>query len=172
MSQFKLYPEEKHWWSFLDYKAVLDLVQEHQAQRVLEFGPGSSTLSLIEGGAVHVDTCEDDPDWADVYDQRLVALFPELVHLHRYTWSATRLTIPALKDSRYDLALIDGPRESTRRTSALNFALDRCPVVVLADMSPPLWKRVEALVTKGKYTVERRETGPLAGTFTILRRVV
>ena len=50
--EFRLYPREEHFCSFADYGAILDTVRRLDAKRVLEFGPGHSTLALVEGGAV------------------------------------------------------------------------------------------------------------------------
>jgi hypothetical protein len=178
LRKFELYPEERHWWSFNDYGAVLDLMLEHQAKRVLEFGPGSSTLALIEGGAEHIDTCEDDPDWAATYEDRLVKRFPAIVHLHRYEARLAaggdkpqpRISIPAIDKSTYDLALIDGPHDTEMRVPSLNYALRRAAVVVLADdYGPNLRARLDQLLKKRSHVLERRETGPLAGAFTIIR---
>lgn len=110
---FALYPEERHWWSMADYGAVLDVMQRLKPERVVEFGPGSSTLSLIEGGAASIDTCEDQTDWFNTYQERIARQFPTkdfptTVTMHRYTW-ADPLVIPALEAKRFDLALVDGP---------------------------------------------------------------
>ena len=168
---FVLYPEEQHWWSFNDYAAVLGYVQETAARRVLEFGPGSSTLSLIEGGATAIDTCEDDEAWATVYDERLVRRFPDVVRLHRYTWSK-RLTIAGVDDQHYDLALIDGPWDQRRRLPVLAYALERCRSVMISiDESKALLTRLEGLTNAGTHRVELRETGPLAGAFACIERL-
>lgn len=168
MGPFKLYPEERHWWSFSDYQAVLDEMARVRPARVLEFGPGSSTLALIEGGAHHIDTCEDNPDWAGVYEERLQAKYPDIVQLHRYEWKPG-LSIPALKDARYDFALIDGPFGSLRRDAPLRFALKRAPVVMMADVvDAAVVSMVEAIARRAKFAIEYRTTGPLSGAFAVL----
>lgn len=174
---FKLYPEERHWWSFSDYRAVLDVVRglcaplaPKRGITVLEFGPGSSTLALIEGGAANIDTCEDDPHWADVYRDRLVRDFPFHVTLHVYAWS-NRITIPGVDERTYDLALIDGPLQPGRRLAALNYALQRCEhVLVPIDEAKGIVRRVEELQRSKTHTVVVRETGPLAGSFALISR--
>lgn len=174
---FKLYPEERHWWSFNDHGAVLDVMQRLQPKRVLEFGPGSSTLALIEGGAAHIDTCEDDPIWAATYEERLVPKYPGLVFLHRYTWRDP-LSIPSIDDQRYDLALIDGPRDDhsdgpdgSMRIAVVRYALERCKAVLVPtegrDQGPMLRVFDEIANGRGRQ-YEVMETGPLATSFALL----
>lgn len=168
---FRLYPQEEHWWSFNDYQAVLDVMDRLKPARVLEFGPGSSTLALIEGGASRIDTCEDDPEWSAIYRLRLVAKFPDVVRLHRYAWRR-QLSIPALDSEAFDLALIDGPRVTARRVAVLDYALPRCSAVLLPlDDSQRMSRRLEQLATGARYTVELKETGPLAGVFALVKKV-
>lgn len=170
MRSFALYPEEKHWWSFNDYGAVLDVMQELKPTRVLEFGPGSSTLAIIEGGAEAIDTCEDNPEWVDVYRDRLVARFPEVVTLHPYVW-ARNISIPVVDDRVYDLALIDGPWDPAKRLPALNYALARSAAVLMpVDASKALTNRLEGLSKRGTHRVEIRDTGPLAGAFALIQK--
>lgn len=170
MRTFALYPIERHWWSFADYGAVIDLVRETAATVMLEFGPGSSTLALIEGGATRIDTCEDDPHWAAVHRSRLVSRFPQQIHLHEYVW-ASRLTIPAVDAQAYDLALIDGPRDLGRRWAVLKYALDRSAVVVMpVETTKAITTRLQALEKASTHVVAIRETGPLAGAFAVITR--
>ena len=170
---FALYPEEARWWSFNDYQAVLDGLDFTGAKRVLEFGPGSSTLALIEGGATSVDTCEDSPDWAGVYEERLVRRFPDVVRLHRYEWPlSTPLSIEAIDGQRFDLALIDGPLGTERRPEVLRYALDRCTWVLMPTEEhktrPVLRGRIEAIAAEVGVRCVITETGPLSGAFALL----
>lgn len=169
MRTFKLYPEERHWWSLNDYGAVLDTVTRRKAKRILEFGPGSSTLALIEGGATHIDTCEDKPDWAQVYEERLVAFYPGIVNLHRYTWSDP-LHIPATDDQQYDLALIDGPLGTDQRGPVVRYAMERCAAVLVPteDKNPAFRQEVHAIAVAADWNINIRETGPLSGGFALL----
>lgn len=175
MRTFRLYPEEKHWWSFNDYGAVLDVVTELNAKRILEFGPGSSTLSLIEGGATHVDTFESDPHWATVHESRLVPRYPEIIHLHRFSVDAKADPVAAVaKGQPYDLALIDGPIDPDTRVGILVHCVEtwRCAAVLIpADASKEISKRIAALRRRKDLTVETRQTGPLAGSFTLIRKL-
>jgi hypothetical protein len=169
---FVLYPTEKHWWSLADYGAVLGTVRAIKARRVLEFGPGSSTLALIEGGASTIDTCEDDPKWLDVYRRRLGMKFAGVVEVRAYTW-ADPLTIPALDGERYDLALIDGPHDTPRRPAVLEYCLQRCRAVLIPTedhkvSSPPLRPHIARLADVYRASVEIRETGALSGAFALM----
>lgn len=171
MRTFALYPEAQHWWSFTDYGAVVDVVQHLGARRVLEFGPGSSTLALIEGGATSIDTLEDDPHWAGVHEARLAARYPAIVRVHRYVWRDP-LTIAPIDAARYDLALIDGPRGTDRRPAVVQYCLDRCAAVLLPteDGNPTLRPVLQMLAAARGLQLEIRETGPLAGAFALITR--
>lgn len=173
---FRLYPVEQHWWSFNDYGAVVDVVRELRPQRVLEFGPGSSTLALIEGGAHHIACAEDDRAWADVYAERLEGRFgSELVRIHRYDWSDP-ITLGALDEQAFDLALIDGPYTTPRRPPAIRYAMDRCAAVLVPTEdhgrahSSHLRPLLAELAAARGWSIEIRETGPLSGGFALLRR--
>jgi hypothetical protein len=165
---FKLYPEERHWWSFADYAAVLETMQQRQPARVLEFGPGSSTLALIEGGAQRIDTCEDAADWAKVYEERLQGKYPDVVRLHRYTW-ADPLAIPAIDGATYDLALIDGPLGTDRRAAVVRYCLDRCAAVLVPteDRNRSFRQTLQAIADERGWDLAIRETGPLSGGFAL-----
>lgn len=171
MNPFKLYPAEAAWWSFTDYQAVLDAMQSTGARRVLEFGPGSSTLALIEGGAETVDTCEDAPDWAEVYEERLVKRFPRIVRLHRYTFGDP-ISIPQVNMKRFDLALIDGPRSTEARAAVVPYAMDRADWVLVAleehKVKPWLRGIVKTLAKERDRKVKFTKTGPLAGAFALI----
>lgn len=168
---FALYPDERHWWSFSDYAHVLETVRALGAKKVLEFGPGSSTLALVEGGATLIDTCEDDPEYSDVYDARIVARFPEIVRMRRYEW-ADPLIVPGIESERYDLALIDGPRDTTRRPDVLRYALARCEFVLMpaecdsdhAGLQPA----IREIAAAAGREVEFKTTGPTAGVFALV----
>jgi hypothetical protein len=171
---FKLYPHEQQWWSRQDYQAVLDVMRRTGTEEVLEFGPGSSTLALIEGGATRVYACEDQEAYARRAQLCLVDRFPGRVLLHRYTWSDP-LSIAALDGCIFDLALIDGPRETTKRVVPLRYALARCSWVLIpteewrGDGHPPdRWMRAVILAEAHGRPVEFIETGPGAGAFALV----
>lgn len=171
---FRLYPEERHWCSFADYGAILDIVERLRPRTVLEFGPGSSTLALIEGGAEAIDACEDDPRWFAAYRERL-AEFPA-VAMQAYNWHDP-IRIPQLDGRRYDLALIDGPKQTERRAPAIEYALQRSAAVLVPTEEwrgfgprPDLGLRgvVAALASQYGRAVEIMETGPLAGAYALM----
>lgn len=165
MSPFDLYREETSWWSFADHATVLSTVRRLRPRTVLEFGPGSSTLALIEGGAERIDCCEDDPVWFLTYCHRLEDVYPRIVRMRPYQWSVD-LVIPGLRDT-YDFALIDGPQAIERRGAAIGFAAARCRHVMVAlEEGEPndLRAHVEAL----DRPVEYLPSGPLAGTFALV----
>jgi hypothetical protein len=175
--QFELYPEERHWWSFNDYGAVVDVVRRLKAAsgnedvfRVVEFGPGSSTLALIEGGATHIDAFETDPHWADVHAARLAAHL-DRVDIYIYGWSDP-LQVTASLD-RYDLAFVDGPVESERRVAVVRWCLEHALAVLVPADEPagresPMKVAVMEFIAEFRCRAERLETGPLAGSFMLL----
>jgi hypothetical protein len=169
---FVLYPAEAHWWSYNDYAAVVGTVRALRARSILEFGPGSSTLALMEAGAKSIDTCEDDPDWLEVHRARLAVKFAGLVAIHAYTW-ADPLSIPSLDDRRFDLALIDGPHDTPRRPAVIEYCLQRATAVLFPTedhkvSSPPIRPHIPRLASIYRASVEIRETGPLSGAFALM----
>lgn len=175
MSGFRLFPEATHFWSLADYGAVLDVMKRLHPKTVLEFGPGSSTLALIEGGAQHIDCLEDDPDWFEVYRVRLAEVYPDIITLLGYTFSdPLRLPTPRI---RFDLALVDGPFGTAQRPAAIDYALQHCAAVLVPteewreDRIQPekgLRSVIATLATKYGRSVEIMETGPLSGAFALL----
>jgi len=171
MRTFKLFKEPAHWWSMNDHAAVFDVVTRLGAKRVLEFGPGSSTLALIEAGATAIDTCESDPDWAQVWEARLQTKYPEIVKVHRYD-SAEPLSILAVDAQKYDLALIDGPRAIEERPAAIKYALARSAAVLVPteDVYPEFRAVIAKLAKSRRLRMDLLETGPLQGAFALLTR--
>lgn len=167
---FALYPEARHWWSLEDYGAVLDTMLALKPERVLEFGPGSSTLALIEGGAKHIDTLEDAADWAEVYETRLQGKYPDIVRVHRYVWSDP-LSTP-VDGERYDLALIDGPLGTNNRPAVVRYALERCKAVLVPteDKNPSYRRTLLAMADELGWETDIRNTGPLSGGFALFTR--
>lgn len=167
-SPFKLYPEEKHFWSFNDYGTVLSVVLRLQPKTVLEFGPGNSTLALIEGGAETIDSLEDDWSWCEVYKARLEDRFASKVKIIPYTWT-NLIQVPRLRD-HYDLSLIDGPSETPRRAAVLDFCLARCAWVLVAlESQQGGTLMLEACqAARGSRSMDVIETGPDAGSFALI----
>lgn len=167
---FRLYPIEQHWCSFADYGAILSVVERLQPQRVLEFGPGSSTLALIEGGARHIDALEDQDAWLQIWHGRL-SLHAHIAKLHKYQWSDPLTT--TLDDQRYELGLIDGPVETPRRYACVEYCLQRCDAVLVPLEEHPGHQYLRPLVLDMAARYERsieliEDTGPLAGAFVLL----
>lgn len=166
-----LVTEDARWWAMNDHRAVVEIMRQTEARHVLEFGPGTSTLSLIEGGATSIDTCEDDPEWAAVYEERLVKRFPGIMRLHRYQW-APQLAIPTVDENIYDLALIDGPHGAERRPAALRYAMGRALWVLMPTedgaTETPLRPIIRAIAEEAGRHVEFLETGPLSGGFALV----
>lgn len=170
--EFAFYPPEgAHWCSRADYGHMLDVVRAHRARRILEFGPGTSTLALIEGGAQHIDCCEDDPEWYAVWVERLQARFPDVVHMRAYTWRPI-LHIEGVNGNRYDLAVIDGPHSTERRAAPLVYSLINCDrvLVALEEQSEPGHFRpvVERYARTFRRSVDIVQTGPLAGAYALI----
>lgn len=165
---FRLYPKELHWWSFADYGAVLSVMRRLQPASVLEFGPGSSTLALIEGGARSIDCCEDNPDWLNVYQERLAQRY-DGVRMLPYTWSDP-LVVPGAALA-YDMALIDGPHGTERRPTVLRYALARCTHVLMCcedSKGRGLRAPIMLIAEQAGRPVEIMETGPLSGSFALI----
>lgn len=166
---FQMYPEEKHFWSFNDYGAVLDAMHRFDVRgRVLEFGPGSSTLALLEGGASWIVAYEDDPHWLAHYERTIVEKHAEVILL-KYDW---RDPLDIWDQSLYSFALIDGPAETARRPACIEFAIKRSAIVMVAlecnEGSTLMRDTCIRLAEQHRRAIEIMETGPLAGAFALL----
>lgn len=171
-----LYPAGgAHWWTKADHDVVVSVVRRLGARHVLEFGPGTSTLSLIEGGATLIDACEDDPHWFKVHRERLAVRFPDAIRMRPYRWTALP-SIVGCDSTTFDLGLVDGPKETERRPAVIVYAMERCRHVLVpleeGSGEPP---RIREAVVRfaGLYLrpVEWIEgTGPLAGAFALIGR--
>lgn len=142
MRRFRLFPQERRWWSFADYEALLSVVERVRPTRILEFGPGGSTLALVEGGAAEVVTCEDDPRWLEAFRRDLA---PHPVRMVPYA-HGDPLTIPTVDAQRFDLGFVDGPRNTDTRGLEIAYAAARCDVVAAHDAhTAPVRAALEAL---------------------------
>lgn len=170
---FRLYPVEQHWCSFNDYGVMLATVQRLGARRILEFGPGWSTLALIEGGADWIDACEDDPHYFAKYVERLEDRFPAKIAMRPYNYR-TPLFVPFVDDApRYDLALVDGPRETERRPVVIEYALARSDAVLVpleeGDREGGFLRDYLAMRPRDCAVEWIEDAGPLAGAWALLK---
>jgi hypothetical protein len=182
---FKLYTVEQDCLPFRDYAALLKEFQG--AKTALEFGPGVSTLALIEAGVEKIVTLEHLAEW---YDKALEKFkdYPQ-VEIRQYYDEPTVL---ADVEEDFDVALVDSPKgftheviealgvrkvhqgmEDCSRLNTCLFALDRAPIVYLHDAYRPLERgtlgRLHALghrsefVANTKYGLAKiwRKPGPI-----------
>lgn len=127
----ELYVEHR-WFSRECYAGVVGVVLRLRPERVLEFGPGTSTRAFVEAGVSKIDTCEDSLEY---YRRALVdmAKFPS-VTVHKYVLRpGLPISIPALDGERFDLGFIDGPFGPENRPPAFRYALARCKMVLCHD---------------------------------------
>jgi len=149
---FKLYTKELATFRFSDYALLMQQVKDLEAKTCLEFGPGISTLALIESGLERVVTLEHDPEWLDANIERFKD-YPQ-VEVRRYQDEPIVL---ADVDEDFDMAFVDSPKgyvhpmknvrgvrkrhpgqEDCSRLNSCLFALDHAPVVFLHDSQRPL----------------------------------
>jgi hypothetical protein len=148
---FKLYKEQKDTFPFAHYATLLK--EATGAKTALEFGPGISTLALIEAGVEKIVSLESDPEWAKQkaeefkdYPQVTIGGYTDTVPVHT--------TGDVLGD--FDLAIVDAPAGFTyaipgrtprkahkefpdcSRMNTCLFALDHAPIVYLHDATRPL----------------------------------
>lgn len=171
MRSYSLFPEEQHWCSFNDYGAIVDVTARLKPASVVEFGPGSSTLALIEGGAGRVDCMEDDAGWLKVHRERLARRFPGRVAIHKYEWGDP-LSVDGCTGLTFDMALVDGPREVARRPAVIEWCARRCAAVLVPTEDhgcrPVLRPLISRIAAAHGMTVEWMETGPLAGGYALM----
>ena len=151
---FKLYTQERSIFGFADYGALLTEVRRVGARSALEFGPGASTLALIEGGCESILSFEHDARWLASAREQLAA-FPH-VRVERYE------NLPELRPlgAEFDLAFVDSPNGEEKRRirhpgqadcarfNTVLAALQAAPLVLLHDARRPgeqaTLRRVEA----------------------------
>jgi hypothetical protein len=150
---FKLYTEELGTFRFSDYALLMQQVKDLEAETCLEFGPGLSTLALIEAGLTQIVTLEHDPEWFDANVERFKD-YPQ-VHVGRYQDEPE--VIADLGSEQFDMAFVDSPKgyvhplknvkgvrkkhpgmEDCSRLNTCLKALEHAPVVFLHDSQRPL----------------------------------
>jgi hypothetical protein len=147
---FKLYKEQQNTFPFVDYGMLLREVAG--AKSALEFGPGISTLALIEAGVGRIVTLEHDPIWF-VKAKEKFKDYPQ-VEVRPYK---DEPVVEADVEGEFDIAFVDSPKgfvhvvrgvegarkkhpgqEDCSRLNTCLFALKHAPIVYLHDASRPL----------------------------------
>ncbi len=143
---YRLYPVQQPSLSFVDYGLIMQIATG--ASSVLEFGPGASTLALIEAGVPKIVTLEHDPAWLEIQKDKFKD-HPQV------TVAGYTDTVPVAADEiafqDFDMAFVDSPQgfshalkgrtprvrhpgmEDCSRLNTCLFALERAPVVYLHD---------------------------------------
>jgi hypothetical protein len=149
---FKLYAVQEHTFPFADYGKLIEEVQKLGAKTALEFGPGISTLALIESGLERIVTCEHDDEWFEKAKEKFRE-YPQ-VEVVRY-WDEPEATSEAV--GVFDVGFVDSPKgfthlvpsirgtrkkhpgqEDCSRLNTCLLALKHAPVVYLHDTNRPL----------------------------------
>lgn len=140
---FRLYKDERSVFSFDDYAALLSEVARIGAKRVLEFGPGVSTLALIEADCTEIITLEYQARWMATAKNRLWQY--KNVKLLHYE-NRPEINIPDLEFARFDMIFVDSPmgtdlpmatrfrgQEDCSRFNTVSWSLLHAPIVLLHD---------------------------------------
>ena len=150
---FKLYPRQLSTLPFIDYAFIIEEVKRLGAKTALEFGPGYTTLALIEAGVEKIVSLEDNREWAAKKREEF-APYPQVTVAH-YD-NKPQVTADPIAAQEFDLAIVDAPagfthkipgrvgrvvhpgQEDCSRLNTCLFALQRAPVVLLHDARRPL----------------------------------
>jgi hypothetical protein len=171
---FDLYTVEQDCLPFRDYAALLKEFQG--VKTALEFGPGVSTLAMIEAGVEKIVTLEHLAEWFDKALEKFKD-YPQ-VAVARYAD-----TVPVGADEigfqDFDVALVDSPKgftheviealgvrkvhqgmEDCSRLNTCLFALEQAPIVYLHDAYRPLERgtlgRLNALGHRSEFIANTR----------------
>jgi hypothetical protein len=167
---FSLYKREQSVFTFDDYAVLLSEAKRVNAMRVLEFGPGNSTLAWIEADCDEIISLEHNPKWMAVARDKLSGMHPNL-RLLSYK-NAPKINLPELNGKTFDLAFVDSPvgvdlksgtsfpgQENCSRLNTLLFALSRTPVVLLHDAKRPGEQAtLDRIRNCGTYNIEMIDT--------------
>lgn len=139
-----LYPET--WATILpreDYDAIIRYATG--AQAALEFGPGLTTLALIEAGVPYIESFEHERKWRTRAAARINPHVPLGCswRLRRYDARSTDIPLPHMRRV-YDLGIVDAPQGGANwvgppegagfsRLHTLRYALANCRRVLLHD---------------------------------------
>lgn len=147
---FKLYTKDSPTLRFREYGSLLSAATG--AKSVLEFGPGFSTLALIEAGVENIVSLEHSLEWMEKKRAEF-AQYPQ-VTVAQY-WDEFPVRADEIANQQFDLAFVDSPQgfnfhkdrvgrkkhpgyEDCSRLNTCLFALDHAPVVYLHDANRPL----------------------------------
>lgn len=149
----ELYPNETLQLQRAEYEYIIAACKKINAKSALEFGPGSTTLALIEAGLERIVTCEHIDKWYEAAKERFKDY--KQVQVVRFRNEAPIARVDELL-GQFDIGLVDAPSGYTGRhpdkvlferlkgqedCSRLNTclkALKHCPVVLLHDAQRPL----------------------------------
>jgi hypothetical protein len=143
---FRLYKQQRSIMSFEDYGHIVRFAREIGATSALEFGPGVSTLALVEAGVRRIATCEYQAKFLVQARQKL-ARYPQ-VRLYGFRNSSPAV-VDGLPPGRFDVAFVDSPvgqgenavtvpgLDGLSRYHTMAFALTRSPVALLHDAHRP-----------------------------------
>lgn len=143
-SPYLLYKVEQAIMPFDDYGAIVSECRRIGAETAIEFGPGSTTLALFEGGCRSVISYEYDPMWIDKSLARIGPVKPENVE-----WEIRKFeNVPVIELDcpRVDIAVVDSPigvesrrhvshpgQKGLSRYNTLKFALTKSDCVLIHD---------------------------------------
>jgi hypothetical protein len=145
---FELFRTEQAVFTFDDYAALMGAARG--MKRVMEFGPGASTLAMIEAGVEHIVSAECNPKWEATANERLKEYVDaKRVEIVRFT-NTVPVTFNPEVTGPFDLVFVDSPvgiearsaarhpgQENCSRLNTMMAALDLAPVVLLHDAKRP-----------------------------------
>jgi hypothetical protein len=141
---FDLFKTEQNVFTFDDYGSLMRAVSG--AKRVFEFGPGASTLAMIEAGVESIVSAECNREWRKKAEDRL----RESIEAGRVEIIGFTNSCPVEFDAEiigeFDIAFVDSPvgiearsavrhkgQENCSRLNTVISALELAPIVLLHD---------------------------------------
>lgn len=106
---FEMYParHELNIFRYAEYGALLSAVRELKPTSMLEFGPGVSTVALLEAGCDKIVTCEYDRRWL-ARMRRKLGRYRNVKVVHYY--NRVDRVVPTIGDDEmFDAAFVDSP---------------------------------------------------------------
>jgi hypothetical protein len=130
---------------FEDYDLIVSIVSSLKCKVALEFGPGATTLALLDAGVETVDTYEHNQLWFDRAQHSLRTFRDQQrVFVHMYKNDA-KIHLPSSPRIMFDVAIVDSPvgvskrrhefpgQEGCARLNTLRYACEHARVVLLHD---------------------------------------